>query len=435
MLEHDYNIFSKDQAVLISTVCQNLESHNTVEKTTTSINELKDLITTLNVSHKETFIQNRQQLDPGTIIGSGKLIEIAEYIKENKISLIIFDLELTAGQIKKIKNITKTKVVDRCHVILEIFARNARTKESKIQIEISRLQYLLPRLAGYWTHFSRQKGGVGIRGGEGEQQIELDRRIIRRRIAQLKKELDEVKNSRIQQGKKRRKNVLSAALVGYTNVGKSSLLNQLSQGEVLEKDMLFATLDSTYRLLSPNTKPPVVLIDTVGFLNNLPNTLIDGFKTTLDSAKEADLLLVVCDLSSPDYKNQLEVTSRVLELLSIEKKESIIIFNKIDLVEDPFLVKILKRKHPNGYFVSTKNKNEILSLRKEIIDQMLSKLSHFDLFIPYEEGQIHSRVMEQTNIIRTSNHEKGIFYRIRSPKFIFDRLGVSKFILSPGHNY
>ena len=180
-------------------------------------------------------------------------------MKENKVTLLIFDLEPTAGQLRKIKKVTNVTVIDRCHIILEIFAKHATTRESKIQIEIARLQYLLPRLSGYWTHFSRQRGGVGVRGGEGEQQIELDRRIIRKRISQLKKELETVVKSREQQGKQRKKKVLTAALVGYTNVGKSSLMNALCQGNVLEENKLFATLDSTYRTLTPNTHPPLTI--------------------------------------------------------------------------------------------------------------------------------------------------------------------------------
>ena len=288
---------------------------------------------------------------------------------------------------------------------------------------------------GFWTHFSRQRGGVGVRVGEGEQQIELDRRIIRKRIQNLEKELKEVIISREQQGKKRKNTVLSAALVGYTNVGKSSLMNRLCFGEVLEENKLFATLDSTYRTLSPNTKPPLVLIDTVGFLNNLPNTLIEGFKTTLESAKEADLLIIVCDISSNNYNTQIQVTKDVLKSLGIEEKETIIIFNKLDQIDDPFLPKILKRKYPDSFFVSSLNKDDMESLRKDIISIVLSKLNPYDLFIPYKEGGAHSSILNNTNIVRTTNHDTGIFYRIRTPDFVFSRLKLKQYLLQPDHEF
>lgn len=435
MFDNDYKLKSGEKGIIVSIQCQKLESHSNEEKVNTSINELKDLINTLEIEYLEHFVQNRPQVEAGSIIGTGKLKEIAEFAKEKEATLLIFDLELTAGQIQKIKKITGINVIDRCHVILEIFARHARTRESKIQIEISRLKYLLPRLMGFWTHFSRQRGGVGVRGGEGEQQIELDRRIIRKRIAVLEKELQEVITSRKQQGKRRKNTVLSAALVGYTNVGKSSLMNRLCFGEVLEENKLFATLDSTYRTLSPNTKPPLVLIDTVGFLNNLPNTLIEGFKTTLESASEADLIIIVCDISSNNYHTQIEVTQKVLKSLSIEDKDFVIVFNKCDQIDDPFLTKILKKKYPESYFVSSFNRDDMEELREDIINKILQRLDHFDLFIPYTEGECHSKVLNNTNIVKTTNHETGIFYRIRTPEFVFNRLKLSPFRLASTHDY
>lgn len=435
MFDNDYKLRSGEKGIIVSVNCPKLESHSTESKVSTSIEELKDLINTLEIEYLGDFVQKKPQIEAGSIVGTGKLKEVAEFAEEHSATLLIFDLELTAGQIQKIKKITGINVIDRCHVILEIFARHARTRESKIQIEISRLKYLLPRLMGFWTHFSRQRGGVGVRGGEGEQQIELDRRIIRKRIATLEKELKEVITSRQQQGKKRKNAVLSAALVGYTNVGKSSLMNRLCFGEVLEENKLFATLDSTYRTLSPNTKPPLVLIDTVGFLNNLPNTLIEGFKTTLESAKEADLLIIVCDISSENYHTQIEVTKDVLSGLEIEEKETVIVFNKLDQVDDPFLPKLLKNKYPNSFYVSSLNKQNMEELREDIIEIILRKLAHYDLFVPYQDGEVHSKILNNTNIVKTTNHDQGIFYRIRTPEFVFNRLNIGKFTLGAEHDY
>ncbi|MEE3079882.1 MAG: GTPase HflX [Bdellovibrionota bacterium] len=345
--------------------------------------------------------------------------------------LLVFDCELTASQIRNIKKLTGLSVIDRCHIILEIFSEHARTKEARIQIEIARLGYVLPRLSGFWGHLGRQRGGVGVMGGEGEQQIELDRRIIRSRIEFLKKELATVEKSRIEQRKRRSKKAITTALVGYTNAGKSSLMNRLCRVDVLEEDKLFATLDSTFRMLNPDTKPPMILIDTVGFLSNLPNTLIDGFKTTLESALEADLLMIVCDISDPNYEKHLEVTNNVLKELGVENKEKLIIFNKLDKLDDPLRAKIIRRAHPNSFLISSFNKEQIDDLRSHIVNYFLEKQNKYDLFVPYDAGAAHSTIASKTNIVKTQNLEKGIYYKVRVPDFIFNPLDLDSFLLGP----
>jgi GTP-binding protein HflX len=373
----------------------------------------------------------RKSVDPATILGSGKILEIAEAAKEEGSNFLVFDCELTASQIRNIKKLTKLSVIDRCHVILEIFAKHARTKEAKIQIEIARLNYLLPRLSGFWSHLSRQRGGVGVKGGEGEQQIELDRRIIRNRIEFFKKQLKDVVKSRTEQRKKRQQTTLTAALVGYTNAGKSSLMNRLCKVDILEEDKLFATLDSTFRMLNPDTKPPMILIDTVGFISNLPNTLIDGFKTTLESALEADLLIIVCDISDPNFKKHIEVTKQVLSELSISNKEQIIVFNKKDKVQSSLETKITLRSFPGSQLVSTFEQEDMINLKKKVVELLLEKQTPYDLFVPYDHGHIHSQIVGKTNVIKTTNHERGIFYRIKIPDFIFNQLNLKKYILAP----
>src|SRR5690606_20271848 len=296
---------------------------STILETNNSLRELRELLRTLGLVDGEEYVQNKKNIDPATMLGMGKLEEIADAAREEGSELLVFDFELTASQIRNIKAITKMEVVDRNTVILEIFAHHARTKEAKIQIEISRLQYLLPRLTSMWGHFTKQRGGGRAVGGEGEQQLELDRRMIRERIEHYKKQLVEVQRSREQQRKKRQNQAVTAALVGYTNAGKSSLMNRLCRVNVLEENILFATLDSTFRTLNPDSKPPMILIDTVGFISNLPNTLIEGFKTTLESAQEADLLVIVCDISDPNYQKQLRVTKEVLKELGVQEKEQL----------------------------------------------------------------------------------------------------------------
>lgn len=426
----EYQLQLDESATLVSIVCENFESHRTEEQTLHSLVELRELLNTLGVEPGEQFYQNKKSLDPATMLGSGKLEEIAEQAKSTNSKLLVFDFELTASQMRNIKKITGLEVMDRCMVILEIFARHARTKEAKIQIEISRLNYMLPRLQTLWTHFSKQKGGIGLKG-EGEQQLELDRRIIRNKIAAYKRQLVEMEKTRTEQRKRRENSVVTAALVGYTNAGKSTLMNKLCKVNVLSENKLFATLDSTFRTLNPDSKPPMVLIDTVGFIQNLPSTLVEGFKTTLESALEADLLIIVCDLSDPQYKNHLKVTQEVLEELNIKDKDQIIVFTKKDKIADPFLPKIAMRNLHASFLVSSNNPDEIKELREFIIQYFLSKQDHFDLFIPYEDGEAQARVLSNANILNTSHHENGTFYRIRIPDFIFGQLSLNKYILAP----
>lgn len=426
----EYEIKFGKKATLVSIVCENFEFHNSLEQTNSSLDELRELLRTLEIEVGSQHFQNKKKVDPATMLGEGKLREISDIAKKENSSMLVFDFELTASQMRNIKKITNLEVVDRCMIILEIFARHARTKEAKIQIEISRLNYMLPRLQTLWTHFSKQKGGIGLKG-EGEQQLELDRRILRDRIAFYKKQLLEIAKTRSEQKKRRENNVVTAALVGYTNAGKSSLMNKLCKVNVLSENKLFATLDSTYRTLNPDSKPPMVMIDTVGFIQNLPNTLVEGFRTTLESALEADLLIVVCDLSDPNYKKHLEVTQSVLSELNIEQKDQIVVFNKKDKVKDLFLPKIAMRNLQASFLVSSLDDEDMLNLREYIVNYFLDKQEHFDLFIPYQEGEAQSKVLGNANVLNTHHHENGTFYRIRIPSFIFAKLGLGEFILSP----
>jgi GTP-binding protein HflX len=431
MLDPDLHLSSDSVAALVSIVSPNFESHSNTIETERSLDELGELMRTLEIETVGRYVQNKKSIEPATILGKGKLIEIAEEAESNGADILVFDFELTASQIRNIKKVTKLAVIDRCHVILEIFSKHARTRDARIQIEISRLQYLLPRLMGFWSHFSRQKGGIGMRGGEGEQQIELDRRIIRQRIEHHKKELVEIEKSREQQRKKRQNKAVTAALVGYTNAGKSSLMNALCRVDVKSENKLFATLDATFRMLNPDTKPPMILIDTVGFISNLPNTLIEGFKTTLESALEADLLLIVCDISDPNMEKHIEVTQSVLDELGLKDKDRIFVFNKTDLVQDKFKLRLIKRNYPDSFLVSSFEKSDVNELRSHVINYFLDKQNHFDLFIPYADGEAHSEVMGQTNIINQENYDHGIFYRVKTPDFIFYRLSLKKYVLGP----
>jgi GTP-binding protein HflX len=426
----DYKVELGKKASMVSIVCDKFEGYETEYKTNASLRELRELLRTLGVEAGNEYVQNKNQLESATMLGSGKLIEISDEAKKEGSKILVFDFELTASQIRNIKKITNLDVIDRSMVILEIFAHHARTSEARIQVEISRLQYMLPRLQSLWNHFSKQKGGIGLKG-EGEQQLELDRRIVREKIELLKKQLKDVAVSREQQRKKRQNKAVTAALIGYTNAGKSSLMNKLCKVNVLAENKLFATLDSTFRTLNPDSKPPMILIDTVGFIQNLPNTLVAGFKTTLESALEAELLIIVCDLSDPNYKKHLEVTQEVLADLNIEEKDQIVVFTKKDKIQDPFLPKIAMRNFKATFLVSTLDDVDMLDLREYVINYFLDKQDHHDLFIPYEFGEAHSKVIANSNVINQEHHETGTFYRIRIPGFIFNQLGLKTFILAP----
>ncbi len=429
--EEDYKLPLGQKATLVSLVCDRFETHATSLLTNASLRELRELLRTLGLVAGNEHIQNMKQINPATMLGEGKLLEIAEAAREEGASLLVFDFELTASQQRNIKKLSKLEVVDRNTIILEIFALHARTKEARIQIEISRLEYLLPRLTSMWGHFSKQRGGGRAVGGEGEQQIELDRRMVRERIRIHKKQLEEIQQTRQTQRKKRQNQAVTAALVGYTNAGKSSLMNRLCGVNVLEENKLFATLDSTFRTLNPDSKPPMIMIDTVGFIQNLPNTLVQGFKTTLESAIEADLLVIVCDISDPNYQKHLEVTQNVLKELGIEDKKQLVVFNKKDILNDPLRARIIMRQYPHCFLVSSYQEQDMQDLRKHIIDYFLAQQDHYDLFIPYDAGDAHARVRGNANIVTTSHHENGIFYRIRIPDFIFGQIGLGPYVLAP----
>lgn len=431
MNAEDFKLPLGQKASLVSIVCDKFEHHATELETNNSLKELRELLRTLGIIDGEEYVQNRKSIDPATMLGEGKLREIADHAEDEGSNLLVFDFELTASQVRNIKRITGFEVVDRNTVILEIFAHHARTREAKIQIEISRLQYLLPRLTSMWGHFTKQRGGGRAVGGEGEQQLELDRRMVRERIEFFKKQLGEVQRSREQQRKKRQNQAVTAALVGYTNAGKSSLMNRLCKVNVLEENKLFATLDSTFRTLNPDSKPPMIMIDTVGFISNLPNTLIEGFKTTLESAQEADLLVIVCDISDPNYQKQLKVTKEVLSELGLGEKKQFIVFNKKDLLNDPVRARIIMRNYPESFLISSFDEEDIKNLRNHIIHFFLSQQDHYDLFIPYEDGEAQSKIRANANIIKMTSHEQGIFYRIRIPDFIFKNLGLNQYVLAP----
>ena len=296
------------------------------------LDELEFLAETAGAVGDRKFVQRVDKPEKATYIRSGKLEEIAAYCEENSINYVIFDDELTGMQQRNIEKVIKcSSVIDRTSLILEIFSQRAKTAYAKTQVELARYNYMLPRLAGMWTHLERQRGGVGTRGGMGETQIEVDRRIVRERISRLKEELKRIDRQMATQ-RGNRGSLVRLSLVGYTNVGKSTLMNLLSKSDVFAENKLFATLDTTVRKVVLGNVP-FLLSDTVGFIRKLPTQLIEAFKSTLDEVREADILLHVVDISHPDYEEQMEVVDKTLKDISASDKPIYVIFNKIDAYE------------------------------------------------------------------------------------------------------
>ncbi len=312
-----------ETTVLVGIISQ----HQTEEQTEEYLNELAFLAKTAGVEPLEQFTQKLDTPNPKTFIGSGKLNDIKNYMEEHEIDMVIFDDELTPSQIRNIEKTIKGRVIDRTYLILDIFAQRAQTAHAKVQVELAQYQYLLPRLAGLWTHLERQKGGIGLRG-PGEREIETDRRIIRDKIARLKDQLSKIDKQMATQRKNRGK-MVRVALVGYTNVGKSTLMNMLSKSEVFAENKLFATLDTTVRKVVVGNLP-FLMSDTVGFIRKLPTTLVEAFKSTLDEVREADFLLHVVDISHPNHEEQIDVVETTLNEIGCTDTPTYLVFNKID---------------------------------------------------------------------------------------------------------
>lgn len=314
-----------EKAVFVGIIRQGDDERKVMEY----LDELEFLAETAGASGDRKFVQRVDRPDKGTYIRSGKLEEIAQYAEENCIDYVIFDDELTGMQQRNIERIIKTaSVIDRTSLILEIFAQRAKTSYAKMQVELARYNYMLPRLAGMWTHLERQRGGMGTRGGMGETQIEIDRRIVKERISKLKEQLRKVDRQMSVQ-RSNRGNMVRLALVGYTNVGKSTLMTLLSKSEVFAENKLFATLDTTVRKVVLDNVP-FLLSDTVGFIRKLPTELIEAFKSTLDEVREADILLHVVDICAPDFEEQMQVVEKTLSDIGASNKPVYVIFNKID---------------------------------------------------------------------------------------------------------
>jgi GTP-binding protein HflX len=380
LIEKKQGLKVEQHAVLVGLI----QKDNTSEQVTEYLDELEFLAETAGATTVKRFTQRLPHPDSRTFVGKGKLEEIKDYLNGRNITLVIFDDELSGSQLLNIEKELKVKTIDRSDLILDIFANRARTAQSKVQVELAQYQYLLPRLKGMWTHLERQGGGIGSRG-PGETEIETDRRIVKDKISLLRKRLSEIDKQAFTQ-RKERGEFIRVALVGYTNVGKSTLMNLLSKSDVFAENKLFATLDTTTRkLVFENT--PFLLSDTVGFIRKLPHHLVESFKSTLDEVREADILLHVVDVSHPQYEDQIGVVNKTLQELNAFEKPILTIFNKMDLyaertfdewLEDSVKEEILQDlkdkwdqiTNNNCVFVSAVERNNIEALRGQILEKV-----------------------------------------------------------------
>ncbi|MBB1285922.1 GTPase HflX [Flavisolibacter sp. BT320] len=380
MLDKSKKIRAEERAVLVGVV----QKEQREEEVQEYLDELAFLAETAGAVTVKKFIQKLAHPDSRTYVGKGKLQEIAAYIQAKEIDLLIFDDELTGAQISNIEKEVKVKTIDRSDLILDIFARRAKTAQAKAQVELAQYQYILPRLRGMWKHLERLGGGIGTRG-PGETEIETDRRIVRDKISLLRKRLQEIDKQAFTQ-RKERGEFIRVALVGYTNVGKSTIMNLLSKSEVLAENKLFATLDTTTRKIVYETTP-FLLSDTVGFIRKLPHHLVESFKSTLDEVREADILLHVVDISHPAYEDQLGVVNKTLQEMGAHDKPTLTIFNKMDLyikqtfdewlaektkeqILDDMKARWQEQTGGNAIFVSALERMHIDELRKAILDKV-----------------------------------------------------------------
>ena len=372
----------KERAVLVGIISQDQTDIQTKEY----LDELQFLVKTAGANSIKTFTQKVDRANPKTFVGSGKINEIHKFVKDNDIDIVIFDDELSPSQLRNIERILEIRILDRTNLILDIFAARAQTAHAKVQVELAQYQYLMPRLTRMWTHLQKQKGGMGMRG-PGETEIETDRRIIRDKISKLKEQLKKIDKQMATQ-RKNRAQMIRVALVGYTNVGKSTIMNMLSKSDVFAENKLFATLDTTVRKVVIDNLP-FLMSDTVGFIRKLPHSLVESFKSTLDEVREADILIHVVDISHPNFEEQIQIVEETLQEIDKTNKPTYIVFNKIDQFtytqkdEDDLTPKTrenysleelkntwMSNTNVHSIFISAKEKQNIVEFKKLIYEKV-----------------------------------------------------------------
>jgi GTP-binding protein HflX len=371
--------------------------------------ELAELTTNLDIPIAREMIIKLRQPTPAFLIGKGKLEEIIGIVQEENIDVLIFDEELSPAQQRNWERESKIAVIDRQEVIIDIFSERAQTKEAVLQVALARMEYSLPRLTRAWTHLSRQRGGGTGARGQGETQLEADRRMINDRIAITKRELKEViKHRHVQRAKRLRRPVPTVSIVGYTNAGKSSLLNKLTQSNALAEDKLFATLDPTTRRLDLDKSQHVLLTDTVGFVRRLPHRLVDAFKATLEEAVVADLLIHLVDVSNPEFESHFETTESVLAEIGATENPRLLVFNKIDNFADEETLSRIKLIHKDALFISAATGEGLEALKENISTVLNAKLAPSKIIIPHDRYDIISKLHSSGGIRHQETEDDGV---------------------------
>lgn len=401
-----------EKALLVGAIYGNTSE----EEVRDQLAELGLLADTAGAQVVGTITQKLSRIHSAYFIGEGKAKQVIAQAKTLGASLIIFNDELTPGQVKNyLKQAGELKVIDRNTLILDIFYHHAKTREAKTQVELARLEYMLPRLSRQWTHLERQMGGIGTRAGAGETQIEVDRRLIRNRIAKLKHELVKIDKERETQSSQRR-DQFRVALVGYTNAGKSTLMNALSNANVFVQDQLFATLDTTIRAVQLDDSHTILLSDTVGFVRKLPHHLVATFRSTLKEVVEADLILVILDASSGHLEEQEQTIAEVLKDLGAQNQRKIVVLNKIDLVNNDKTLAALKQRYPHSVMISARQHLRLDQLMRRIRGIMEEDYHVIDIEIPYRQGRELVRAQEGVSVLKREFQDDRLRLRIKGPK-------------------
>ena len=396
------------------------------------IEEMKLLANTIGYKINTSINQNRLNIDPSTYLGKGKIKEVFEKASLLKINTIFINDEIKPNHYKNIKKLSKDRIeiIDRTCLILNIFNKNAKTNESRTQVKLATLKYLMPRLTGMWTHLERQMGGVGTRGGPGEKQIEIDRRIIRRDIKKLEDNLSKIAKQRKNQ-KKLRKDIFKVSLVGYTNAGKSSILKKLSGYDAHIKDQLFATLETTTKKITLPSKTEIIISDTVGFLRRLPHDLVASFRSTLSEIIESDLIIKVVDLSSSDFNGHINTINNTLEYLGADQHKSVYVFNKIDLIDDRNIFIKTNKKYNNPIMISTIKDIRIDDLIKRIDEIVTKEYKEYKILIAYQAlnniDYIYKNAIIKNRNDKYDHIELVIYCNDKSYNKIIKKSGIKKY--------
>lgn len=389
------------------------------------LNELEALSDTLKIPVVGRFVAKLRKPQSRYLVGTGKAEEIVEEARMLDADSIVFDDSLSPSQQRNWEKLSKICVIDRQEVILDIFGERAQTREAVLQVALARAQYSLPRLKRMWTHLHRQRGAAGGHGmrGEGEQQLEVDSRLVRKRISRLQEQLKEVRKQREVQRKRRlKKPVPMGAIVGYTNAGKSTLLNFLTEAKVFAEDKLFATLDPTIRRITLPNNQDLLLADTVGFIRKLPHQLVEAFKATLEEAADADFLVEVLDINSQHLDDHHETTIKVLSEIGVHNKPVITVFNKVDMIEDPFLIRRIKRKHPNAVFISAAKGTGAEELVEQLAAQLNRGLKKISVKIPHDRHDLIALLHRTSNILFEKYDSDGARITAAVPSKVFKQL-------------